>query len=78
MGSCAKACDREFKYKKEELNRYTIILFKITKQTLDNKLIKFEIIKVIIRSKSGETVVEIDEGPSKVNYEKIPLLKSSI
>jgi acetyl-CoA C-acetyltransferase len=65
----------DFKFKREELDDYAINSFKKAQQAQYNNLFKDEIIKVIISSKSGESVVEIDEGPSKVIYEKIPLLK---
>lgn len=28
-----------------------------------------------VKSRGGETVIEIDEGPGKVNLDKIPMLK---
>ena len=34
-----------------------------------------EIIKISIKSKIGETIIETDEEPLKVNFEKIPRLK---
>ena len=75
MGKCAESCAMDFKFKREELDDYAINSFKKAQQAQYNNLFKDEIIKVIISSKSGESVVEIDEGPSKVIYEKIPLLK---
>ena len=75
MGNCAEACAKDFNFTRKELDEYAINSFKKAQQAQYNKTFNEEIVKVIISNKSGESVVEQDEGPSKVNYEKIPLLK---
>ena len=75
MGSCAESCVKEFNFTRIELDEYAINSFKKAQRAQYNKVFKDEIVKVNISTKSGETVVELDEGPSKVVYEKIPLLK---
>jgi len=75
MGSCAESCAKEFSFKRKELDEYAINSFKKAQQAQYNNRFKDELIKVFFRDKYGETSVELDEGPSKVIYEKIPLLK---
>ena len=75
MGNCAESCAKEFSFKREELDEFAINSFKKAQQAQYNNLFKDEIVKVIISGKSDNTIIEIDEGPSRVIYEKIPLLK---
>jgi acetyl-CoA C-acetyltransferase len=75
MGSCAESCAKDFNFKREELDEYTINSFKKARLAQYNELFKDEIVNVNISNKSGRTIVDIDEGPTKVIYEKIPLLK---
>ena len=75
MGSCAEACARDFSFKREELDEFAINSYR---KALDaQKAGKFndEIIKVCIKTKSGETVVDKDEEPGRVIFEKISSLK---
>ena len=75
MGNCAESCAKEFSFKREELDEFAINSFKKAQQAQYNNVFKEEIVKVIISGKSNNTIFEIDEGPSRVIYEKIPLLK---
>jgi acetyl-CoA C-acetyltransferase len=75
MGNCAESCAKDFNFNRQELDNYAINSFKKAQQAQYNKTFNNEIVKVVISSKSGESVIELDESPAKVNYEKIPLLK---
>jgi acetyl-CoA C-acetyltransferase len=75
MGNCAEYCAKEFLFNREELDDYAINSFKKAQQAQYKNKFKDEIVKVINSDKSANSVFEIDEGPSKVIYEKIPLLK---
>jgi acetyl-CoA C-acetyltransferase len=75
MGSCAESCAKDFSFKRDELDEYAINSFKKAQQAQYNNLFKDELVKVFIKTKSNDIVFELDEGPSKVLYEKIPLLK---
>ena len=69
MGNCSEACAKEFNFKREELDEYAINSFNKAKQVQYIKSYNVEIVKVNISSKANETVTEMDEGPSKGNYE---------
>jgi acetyl-CoA C-acetyltransferase len=75
MGSCAESCAKDFSFTRKELDEYAINSFKKAQQAQYNNSFKDEIVKVLIKTKSNDTIFEMDEGPSKVLFEKIPLLK---
>jgi acetyl-CoA C-acetyltransferase len=75
MGSCAELCAKEFSFSREEVDEYSINSFRKAQQAQFNNKFKGELVKVLLKGKSGENYLEQDEGPSKVVYEKIPLLK---
>ncbi len=75
MGTCAEKCAKDFQFKREELDEFAI---KSYSKAIDaQKTGKFndEIVKVIIKSKTGDTVCEMDEEPGKVRFDKIKSLK---
>ena len=75
MGSCAESCARDFDFKREELDEFTINSYK--KALAAQKSGKFidEIIPVTIKSRKDEIIVDTDEEPGNVKFEKIPSLK---
>ena len=75
MGSCAESCAKDFSFTRKELDEYAINSFKKAQQAQYNNVFKDELVKVFIKTKSNDIVFELDEGPSRVLYEKIPLLK---
>jgi acetyl-CoA C-acetyltransferase len=75
MGSCAELCAKEFSFSREELDEFSINSFRKAQQAQFNNKFKDELVKVLLKGKSGESYLEQDECPSKVVYEKIPLLK---
>jgi len=75
MGNCAESCAKDFSFTREELDEYAINSFKKAQQAQYNNSFKNEIVKVFTKIKSNDTIFELDEGPTKVLYEKIPLLK---
>ncbi|WP_337865582.1 thiolase family protein [Ignavibacterium sp.] len=75
MGSCAEVCAKEFKFSREELDQFAINSYKRAISATQTGRFKDEIIPVKISGKKGEMVVEKDEEPEKVIFEKIPSLK---
>lgn len=75
MGSCAESCARDFSFKREELDEFAINSYKKALDAQKTGKFKDEIIKVAIKSKSGETFVEDDEEPGRVLFDKITSLK---
>lgn len=75
MGSCAEACARDFSFTREQLDEFTATSYKRALEAQKNGKFSEEIVTVSIPSKKGETIVDIDEEPGKVNFEKIPALR---
>lgn len=75
MGSCAEICAKEFSFKREELDDFAINSYKRAIDATQNGRFKQEITPVKIESKKGDTVVDKDEEPERVKFDKIPTLK---
>lgn len=75
MGSCAESCARDFSFKREELDAFAIESYKRAIEATNSGRFKDEIVPVKIISKSGEQIVDKDEEPTKVKFDKIPTLK---
>jgi len=75
MGSCAEVCAKEFKFTRQELDEFAINSYKRAINATQTGRFKDEIIPVKISSKKGETIIDKDEEPERVIFEKIPSLK---
>ncbi len=76
MGNCAELCAKEKSFSREAQDAYAIESFKRAQEAQKSGKFKSEIVPVEIQGKKGEvTKIDMDEGPSKVQFEKIPTLK---
>lgn len=75
MGNCGELCAREWKFSREEQDAFAIQSFKRAQEAQASGKFKAEIAPVTIASKKGDVVVDSDEGPAKVQFDKIPTLK---
>ena len=75
MGNCAEACAKEFKFTREALDEFTINSYQKALEAQKNGRFKDEIIEVKVKSGREDVLVNIDEEPSKVRFDKIPSLK---
>ena len=75
MGNCAEACAKDFKFTREELDEFAIDSYKKAIDAQKTGKFKAEIVEVRIKERKGETIVDQDEEPGKVNFDKIPGLK---
>jgi len=75
MGSCADSCARDFDFKRQELDEFTISSYKKALAAQESGKFKDEIIPVTIKSRKDEIIVDNDEEPGKVKFEKIPSLR---
>ena len=75
MGNCAEACAKEFKFTREELDEFAINSYKKALEAQKSGRFKEEIIDVKVKAGREEVVVNIDEEPGKVKFDKIPALK---
>lgn len=75
MGSCAESCARDFNFSREELDNFAIESYKRANNAVNSGRFSNEIYPIKISSKSGDLIVDKDEEPGKVKYDKIPGLK---
>lgn len=75
MGNCAESCAKEFSFTREELDNFAIQSYKRAIEANNSGRFKNEIYPIKISSRTGETIVEKDEEPERVKFEKIPTLK---
>ena len=75
MGSCAEKCARDFSFTREQLDEFTASSY--NKALAAQKAGKFndEIIPVTIKNRKEDLIIDTDEEPGKVKFDKIPALK---
>ncbi|VWX57712.1 Acetyl-CoA acetyltransferase [Burkholderiales bacterium 8X] len=75
MGTFGEDCAAKYKFTREQQDAFAIASVERAKAATTSGAFKAEIAPVKVTSRSGETLVEIDEGPGKVKLDKIPTLK---
>lgn len=76
MGNCAEQCAAKYQFTRAEQDAYAIESFKRANAAQQAGLFAAEITPVEVGGARVETtLVEHDEGPAKVRYDKIPQLK---
>jgi acetyl-CoA C-acetyltransferase len=78
MGTFAELCASEYNVTKEDQNNFAIESYKRALKSIDEKKFENEIIPVEIKGRKGDvTIVSNDEEPGKVNFDKLPSLRSA-
>ncbi|MBI2516207.1 MAG: thiolase family protein [Opitutae bacterium] len=78
MGNCAEKCAAKYTFTREQQDAYAIESFKRANAAQKDGRFAQEITPVELTDAKGNvTKVELDEGPAKVKYDKIPALKPS-
>jgi acetyl-CoA C-acetyltransferase len=75
MGNCAEACAKDFQFKREELDEFAINSYKKALEAQKSGRFKDEIIDVKVKAGREDVIVNTDEEPGKVKFDKIPSLK---
>ncbi|MCC7431667.1 acetyl-CoA C-acetyltransferase [bacterium] len=75
MGNAAELCAKECNITRENQDEFAINSYKKALESQKNGTFKDEIVAVEITSKKGNVVVDTDEEPSKVNFDKVPTLR---
>jgi acetyl-CoA C-acetyltransferase len=77
MGSAAEKCVKEFKFTREEQDRFAKQSFERAQAALKNGAFKNEIVPVPIPQRKGDPVMfDTDEGPAKADFAKMTGLKA--
>ncbi len=76
MGMFAEKLAEEFGYSREELDEFAAESYRRALKAIEDGIFKDEIVPVEVADRKGNiTVVDTDEEPSRVNFEKMPRLK---
>ena len=75
MGTFAEECAAKYRFSREEQDAYAIASVRRAQAATDDGSFDWEIAPVTVAAKTGETVIDKDEGPQKARPEKIPSLK---
>ncbi len=75
MGNCAEACAKDYNLTREMLDDYAVKSYNKAIEATKSGIFKEEIVPITIKSKSGDIVVDEDEEPKNVKFDKIPSLR---
>ena len=76
MGNCAELCAKEYNFSREDQDKFAIDSYRKSQQAQLDGYFKSEIIPVTIKDKKGnEYIIDKDEEPSKVKFDKISSLR---
>ncbi|MEW5852396.1 MAG: thiolase family protein [Myxococcota bacterium] len=77
MGNCGDLCAREKDFSREAQDAFAAESYRRAQAATKNGKFKAEIVPVTIAGKKGDTIVDSDEEPSKVDFEKMKTLKAA-
>ena len=75
MGTFGEDCAAKYQFSRAQQDEFAIASVQRAQAAIQSGAFKAEITPVTIKDRKGERVVEIDEGPGKINVDKIPGLK---
>jgi acetyl-CoA C-acetyltransferase len=75
MGNCAEICAAEYKVSREEQDAYSLESYTRAQAATEKGLFAEEIVPVTVKGRKGETVVDRDEEPFKVDLSRMSSLK---
>lgn len=75
MGTFAQDTANDYQLTRESMDDYAIESLTRAKAAIDNGGFADEIVPVLVKSRSGETIVDTDEAPGRGRPDKIPQLK---
>ncbi len=77
MGECAEECSAKFNFTREKQDEFALKSYQKAITASEDGSFKDEISPVKVEGKKGATIVEKDEEPTKVNFEKMKTLPSA-
>jgi acetyl-CoA C-acetyltransferase len=76
MGVIAEASAEKNGLSREQQDEYAISSYRKAQAALENETLKDELVVVVKNSRKGEVVIDKDEEPFKVDFDKIPGLRA--
>ncbi len=77
MGNFAEDCAGKYEFTREAQDKYAIESSRRARAANEDGAFKWEMAPVTVSGRKGDTVIERDEGPFKINPDKIPTLKAA-
>jgi acetyl-CoA C-acetyltransferase len=75
MGVFAEDCAAKYSFTREQQDAFSLESLRRARAATEDGSFKWEIAPVTIKGSKGDTIVDIDEAPTKARPEKIPNLK---
>ena len=75
MGTFGEDCAAKYHFTREQQDNFAVASVQRAQAATNNGAFKDEIAPVTVKDRKGERVVSTDEGPGKINVDKIPTLK---
>ena len=75
MGTFGEDCAAKYQFTREAQDHFATTSVQRAKAATESGAFAKEIVPVTVKSRTGEVVVSVDEGPGKVKLDKIPTLK---
>ncbi|CAM3611532.1 acetyl-CoA C-acyltransferase [Bordetella sputigena] len=75
MGVFAEDCAKRFEFTREEQDAFSTESLRRARTATEDGSFKWEIAPVTVAGRKGDTIIDIDEAPTKAMPEKIPTLK---
>ncbi len=75
MGTFGEDCAAKYSFTREAQDAFATASVQRAKAATESGAFKAEITPVIVKGRSGDTVISVDEGPGKIRLDKIPALK---
>ncbi|MEK9802931.1 MAG: acetyl-CoA C-acyltransferase [Curvibacter sp.] len=75
MGTFGEDCAAKYKFTREQQDHFASSSVRRAQAAASNGAFNAEITPVTVKTRAGETVIAIDEGPAKAKLDKIPALK---
>ena len=75
MGNAAELCVKEHNFTRKAQDEFAVESYKRTQAASEQGLFKGELCSVEVKARKGSVMVEVDEEPGKVKFDKISNLK---
>lgn len=75
MGTFGEDCAAKYSFTREEQDNFATASVQRAQEAIKSGAFATEIAPVTVKTRAGESVVSMDEGPNKIKLEKIPTLR---
>ena len=75
MGTFGEDCAAKYNFTRDAQDKFAMASVQRAQDAIKSGAFKDEIAPVTVKDRKGERVVDTDEGPGKINIDKIPTLK---